>query len=551
MSGADVTEQVLARERAERLALERQIDLEAREKAERELQRIFDLSRDVLLTTAGGFFTKTNPAFERVLGWTFDEIRAVPISDLVHPEDAARTAEQRESTAHGETLLLDYTTRYRHKDGSYRWLSWNGVGEDGITYAAGRDVTEARADEEARVRLLEEQRGAREAAENAARAMDEFLATVSHELRTPLNAMLGWTRLLRANQLAESQREKAMEAIERNAVIQTQLIGDLLDVSRIISGKMRLDIVPVELVGVIDAAIDVVRPAADAKQIAIHALLDPSASHVTGDSSRLQQVIWNLLSNAVKFTPRGGRVRIRLTRAASSVEVEISDNGQGISPEFIGHVFERFRQAEGWISRSHGGLGLGLAIVKNIVELHGGTVRVESEGQGRGSAFFVRLPLSLVRSESASRILAEHPRVGGNGSGLDCPPELIGLRILIVDDEREARELLALVLSNCGALVTEASSAAEAYDSLKANRVDIVVSDLGMPGEDGYSLIKRIRELSANDGGRTPVIALTAYARAEDRTRALRAGFNSHIAKPVEPSEIVALIASVVARAHG
>ena len=387
--------------------------------------------------------------------------------------------------------------------------------------------------------LFDEQRLARDAAENANRTMDQFLATVSHELRTPLNAMLGWTRLLRTGQIAEGQREKALATVERNAQAQLQLVGDLLDVSRIISGKMHIELEPVELVSVLEAALDVVRPAAEAKGVQLTALFDPAAGPVTGDSSRLQQVIWNLLSNAVKFTPKGGSVRIRLGLVESFVEIEVTDSGEGIAADFLPHVFERFRQAEGAMSRAHGGLGLGLAIVKNIVELHGGTIRASSAGSGKGASFAVRLPVSPA---AAARMLDEDQRM----AELAVPKELEGLRMLIVDDEDDSRELLAMLLEQCGAAVTSATSAAAALEAFVRDRFSVVVSDIAMPGEDGYSLVKQIRALPVSRGGRVPVVALTAYARGEDRTRALRAGFNAHVAKPIEASELLAVIASMV-----
>ncbi len=516
-----------------------------RTRMEAELTRSFNLALDLLATTQDGYFTKVNPAIERTLGRSAEEIMAMPILDFVHPDDVRRTLEQRAAVAHGGEVKA-FEARYRHEDGSYRWISWNATSTGGIAYATGRDVTDERAVVAERARLFEEQHAARESAEKATHAMDQFLATVSHELRTPLSAILGWTRLLRGDQIADDQRPKALATIERNAVAQAQLINDLLDVSRIISGKMRLDLVPVELVGVIEAALDVMRPAADAKGVSLHAIIDPSASHVTGDSSRLQQVVWNLLANAVKFTPKGGRVTLRLVRVESFVEIIVTDNGVGIAVDFLPHVFDRFRQADGATTRAHGGLGLGLAIAKNIVELHGGALDVESEGVGRGATFVVRLPMSSVQPERARRIVEDHPKVEARPLPFECPPEVVGLHILVVDDEDDAREMLIELLKLCGAVVTSASSASKALAALDQDAFAIVVSDLGMPEEDGYSLIKKIRTSSKT--AKLPVIALTAYARAEDRTRALRAGFNTHVAKPIEPSELLAVIASLVER---
>jgi PAS domain S-box-containing protein len=522
----------------------RALDAE-RTRLESELARSFDLALDLLATTENGYFTKVNPALERVLGRPAEEILAMPILDLVHPDDIQRSLDQRAAVLAGGQVR-SFEARYRRKDGTYRWISWNATSAGGVAYANGRDVTDERAIIADRARLFEEQHAARESAEKAAQAMDQFLATVSHELRTPLSAILGWTRLLRGDQIAEDQRPKALATIERNAVAQAQLINDLLDISRIISGKMRLDLVPVELVGVIEAALDVVRPAADAKGVSLHAMIDPSASHVTGDSSRLQQVVWNLLANAVKFTPKGGRVQLRLVCVESFVEIIVADNGAGIAPDFLPHVFDRFRQADGASTRAHGGLGLGLAITKNIVELHGGSVRVESEGVGRGASFVVALPISSVQPEKAGRAVLDHPKVEGRPLPFDCPPEIVGLHILVVDDEDDAREMLVELLRQCGAVVASASSVAKATAALDLDAPAIVVSDLGMPEEDGYSLIKKIRKSPKTN--KIPVIALTAYARAEDRTRALRAGFNTHVAKPIEPTELLAVIASLVER---
>jgi len=516
---------------------------DARDRAELDLKQIFDLSVDLLCWVRDGRWVRVNPAFERTLGWSAEELCGAPTFDFIHPDDLASSTAQRAALDGGDQAIR-YEVRYRHKNGGYVWVSWNATHHCGTTYGVGRDVTEERATTHARVKLLEEQNAAREMAEEANRVMDQFLATVSHELRTPLNAMLGWTRLLRGGQLSEAQQPRALETIERNATVQAQLIEDLLDVSRIVSGKMRLDVVPVDLVSVIEAALEVVRPAADAKGVTIAPVLDPAASQVTGDSSRLQQVIWNLLSNAVKFTPKSGRVEIHLAHVGGMIEIAVTDTGAGIAPNFLTHVFERFRQADGAMTRTHGGLGLGLAIVKNLVELHGGSVRAESAGLGLGSSFIVRLPGT---SSHVSSIPASQGRTGGN-TPFDHPPEIVGLRVLVVDDETDSRELLVMMLRRCGAIVTSAASAREALAMFELDPPALVVSDLGMPKEDGYSFIRKVRALAPDQGGLVPFIALTAYARAEDRTRALRATFDSHVAKPVEPSELLAVIASVVGR---
>lgn len=388
---------------------------------------------------------------------------------------------------------------------------------------------------------------ARRSAEDANRLKDEFLATLSHELRTPLNAILGWSQMLQTHNLGADETEKALTTIERSARAQNQLIDDILDVSRIITGKLRLDVRAVDLSSVIAAAIDAARPAAEAKNIRLQTLLDPQAGPISGDPDRIQQIVWNLLSNAVKFTQKDGRVQVRLERVNSHIEIVVSDTGRGIEQEFLPYVFDRFRQSDGSMTRRHGGLGLGLAIVRQLVELHGGSVSVESTGEGQGATFTVFLPLLPVRREPASDAPRVHP-AARTGVSKDCPPELADLRVLLVDDEADSRELLNLVLDLCGAQVTTANSAAEAFGAFQREKFDIIVSDIGMPEEDGFSLISRIRNLPNERGGDVPAIALTVYARSEDRVQALRAGFQMHVAKPVEPSELAVVVANLAGR---
>ena len=397
-----------------------------------------------------------------------------------------------------------------------------------------------------REKLLESERFARAEAERASQMKDEFLATLSHELRTPLSSILGWSQLLRGGGKNPGDLEKGLDIIERNTRVQTQLIEDLLDMSRIISGKVRLDVQPVEPTSFIEAAIETVRPAAEAKGIRIEKLLDPGAGPVSGDPNRLQQVVWNLLSNAIKFTPREGKVQVVLERVNSHIEVSVADTGMGIEPKFLEHVFERFRQQDSSTTRRYGGLGLGLSIVKNLVELHGGTVRARSEGQGRGATFSVNLPVAVVhRADSPSRT---HPETS------KAPPadikmvDLTGITVLVVDDQPDARDLVARVLADCNARVLSAGSADEALALVESERPTVLVSDIGMPDVDGYELLRRVRALGEARGGKVPAIALTAFARSEDRTRALRAGFVVHVSKPVEPSELIATVASVVGR---
>jgi PAS domain S-box-containing protein len=397
-------------------------------------------------------------------------------------------------------------------------------------------------------RLYRAAQDARRSAEEASRLKDEFLATVSHELRTPLTAMLGWTHLLRAGYLDEPSARSALETIERNARSQAQLIDDLLDVSRIITGNLRLDVRQIDPASFIEAAIEALRPAAEAKGVRLQKVMDTGVSSIAGDPARLQQVVWNLLSNAIKFTPRGGRVQVRLERVNSHIEIAVSDTGSGINHKFLPHVFDRFRQADQSTTREYGGLGLGLAIVRHLVELHGGSVRAESHGEGKGATFTVLLPLLTVYQTDAD-VVRVHPKASDATPYMDCHERLDGLKVLVVDDEVDTRELLSVVLGRCGAEVTTAGSAVEALDLLEHSRPDVLVSDIGMAGEDGYELIRKVRVLPAEKGGKVPAVALTAYARTEDRLRVLRSGYQMHIPKPVEVTELVAIVANLAGRA--
>ncbi|HWS89531.1 MAG TPA: PAS domain-containing protein [Pyrinomonadaceae bacterium] len=449
--------------------------------------------------------------------------------------------------------LVDKEECETYTDGSQTWLSTTKVpvfDEEGhVTGLVGisRDISERKRAEEARLELAREQ-AARAEAEAANRIKDEFLATLSHELRTPLTAILGWARLLADGQVGPEKAAGAFGAIYRNARMQAQLIDDLLDVSRVITGKLRIEVVPVNLASVVEAAAAVVRPAAEAKGVALGVSLGGEELTVNGDPARLQQVVWNLLSNAVKFTPAGGRVEARVGRAGSQMEVAVSDTGQGIGAEFLPHVFERFRQAEMGTTRRHGGLGLGLAIVRHLVELHGGTVKAESEGEGKGSTFTVRLPVRAVReAEPTTAACAEPPARAEAFDASAAAHTLEGVKVLIVDDEPDARRLLTELLSQRGAEVSSAASAAEALEVLQAWRPHVLLSDIGMPDGDGYELIRRVRELPEERGGRTPAAALTAYAGPADRGRALASGFQVHVAKPVEPAELAAVVAGLAA----
>ncbi|HKS08938.1 MAG TPA: ATP-binding protein [Pyrinomonadaceae bacterium] len=404
-----------------------------------------------------------------------------------------------------------------------------------------RYISELQRSEEAREQLLLRAERARAEAEAANRIKDEFLATLSHELRTPLTSLLGWSSVLRESRRDEKVLAQGLDAIDRNARVQAQLIDDLLDVSRIVSGKLNLDVRPLDVCSVTRAAIAVVQPAADAKGITLDYWSQPALGAISADSARLQQIIWNLLSNAVKFTPHGGRINVRVLRDGANVKVTVSDTGQGIDPEFLPRVFDRFRQADSSTTRSFGGLGLGLAIVRHLVELHGGTVFAESDGAGKGASFSASFPLLTDRTEPIA-VMHTGELHAGEFHSLD------GLRVLLVDDERETREIISTVVERTGAQVKTCTSAREALSALVEWRPDVILSDIAMPDEDGYSFIGRVRSLGDNDGGNTPAAALTAYARDEDRKQALAAGYQMHIAKPIAAGQLVTMIAKLAGR---
>jgi len=395
--------------------------------------------------------------------------------------------------------------------------------------------------------VLERERSARAEAERVSRMKDEFVATLSHELRTPLTAILGWAQMMRRPNFDARENEQGLEIIERNARVQTQIIEDLLDMSRIISGKIRLDVQRINLVEVIEAAMSTVRPAAEAKNIRLHDTLDPTVGMVRADPGRLRQVLWNLISNAIKFTGRDGRVEVSLTHRNGQALIVVRDTGQGIKPEFLPFVFDRFRQADSSSTRRHGGLGLGLAIVKQLVELHGGSVRAHSEGEGQGSAFHLEFPLAGP-VETSEPDESPSDRSKEWNAGTESTARLNEIRVLVVDDEPDARSLVMRILRNGQASVMSAGSVEEAMEIVRTHRPHVIVSDIGMPGEDGYSLIRRVRGLSDAQLAGTPAIALTAFARSEDRTRALLAGYQMHLSKPVEPSELTVTVASLAGR---
>ena len=397
-----------------------------------------------------------------------------------------------------------------------------------------------------REEVLASERAARAESERAGRMKDEFLATLSHELRTPLNAMLGWCSILRSGPVDPCELSLGLETIERNARSQARIIEDLLDMSRIISGKIRLEVQRVNLDEIVLAAVDTVRPAADAKGIMLRTVLDSRLGPISGDPNRLQQVFWNLLTNAIKFTPKGGIVRVTLQRANSHAEVSVSDSGAGIGGEFLPYVFDRFRQADSSTTRHHGGLGLGLAIVRQLVEVHGGRATARSAGLGKGATFTISLPFAAIIPEAGEK----SPRETATADASICSDwkggeRLAGLNVVVVDDEPDARDIVKRLLEGCDAEVRVASSAEEALELIRADPPDVLISDVGMPGEDGYSLIRRLRELPTEKGGAVPAVALTAYARSEDRVRVLRSGFQMHAVKPVEPVELLAMVASL------
>ena len=410
-----------------------------------------------------------------------------------------------------------------------------------------QEITERKQVEQQRAQLLVREQAARAEAEQANRTKDEFLATLSHELRTPLSAILGWSHLVRTGKLDDTQMSRAFETIERNARSQSQLIDDLLDVSRIITGKLQIEAVAVDLVAVIEAAIEAVRPAFEIKGVRFEIAPDTAASLVSGEANRLQQIFWNLFSNAIKFTPEGGHVSVAVKRLESHVSVAVSDSGIGIRPDFLPYIFDRFRQADGSTTRVHGGLGLGLSIVKHLIQLHDGTIEVASAGKNQGTTFTVTLPLSQAASTQDSEgELASRPE--SNELREDSSTLLQGLRILVVDDEADSRELVTAILTRCGCEVRCCESAAEAIATFRAWKPDLLVSDIGMPNEDGYNLIKKLRKLRMKLAREIPAIALTAYATDDDRERTLAAGFQLHVAKPIEPKELVRSIASAVGR---
>ena len=513
------------------------------------LAAIVASSNDAIIgKTLQGIITNWNDGARRIFGYSEEEVLGKPINILIPDDRQDEEPAIIERLKRGERVDHYQTVRVR-KDGQKIDISLtispirNALGQIIGASKIARDITEHKRLQEERERLLEQEQSAREQAEMANRVKDEFVATVSHELRTPLNAILGWSSMLLGNKLKGADARRGLETIERNARLQAQLIEDILDVSRSISGKLRLDIKPVELISVIRAAVDAVRPAAEGKEIQLQLLLDPAADHIKADATRMQQIIWNLVANAIKFTPKGGFVQVRLNRVESRAQVTVTDTGEGISPDFLPFIFNRFQQGDGTTTRRHGGLGLGLAIARHLVEMHGGTIEAASEGVDKGATFTVTFPLVAVRSDSGSLVSSqltssEHESDSNGKTQLN----LKGLRILAIDDEPDVRDMLQTLLQDCGANVLTASSAQEGLEALAAWKPHVLISDIGMPGEDGYSLIRKIRGLSPEQGADVPAIALTGYVRVEERMRALEAGYQMFVPKPVETNELISII---------
>jgi PAS domain S-box-containing protein len=499
-----------------------------------------------------GTITSWNRAAERMFGYTAAEAVGQSIRLIIPRDRWDEEDEVLRQVGRGEVVDHFETVR-RRRDGSLLDISLtvspvrDQSGQIVGASKTARDISERKRAERER-QQAEEERGLLLAQAQAAnRAKDEFLAVLSHELRTPLNAILGWAEVLRQRHVDPALNSRGLETISRNVRAQVRLIDDLLDVSRIASGKMRLDVRPMELAPIVEGAVEAIRPAAEAKRIRLQTVLDPSGV-VLGDPDRLQQVVWNLLSNAVKFTPKDGRVQVVLSRVNSHVEITVSDSGKGISPEYLPHVFDRFSQADTSTRRQHSGMGLGLTITRELVGLHGGTVEARSDGEGKGATFVVNLPRSLVAAVPPGQP-REHPSAVAPGAPSHPTPDLTGVVVLVVDDDAATREVAEAILRPLGARVLLAASAREALDALVRQRPQVLVADIEMPAQDGYSLITSVRSLPAGRGGGTPAAALTAFARDEDRWRALHAGFQLHLAKPVEPLGLAIAVAHLAGRA--
>jgi PAS domain S-box-containing protein len=534
------------------------------ERSRAHLAAIVESSEDGIISkTLDGIVTSWNQAAERLFGYCAAEMIGQSILKVIPPDLQHEETHILNSVRSGRRIERYQTIRL-HKDGRRLHISLTispvrdtegtivGVAKIAHDITLGKQAEQALQESEARLRhvleereqLLQSERYARSEAERLSHMKDEFLATLSHELRTPLNAIQGWATLLRQHEVSAADRTRGLEAIERNVRAQAQIVSDLLDMSRIISGKIHLEVQLISLHEVIHNSIEAVRASAEVKSIRIRTLLDSGVGMVRGDPNRLQQILWNLLTNAIKFTPAGGRIQVILERVNSHVEIVVEDSGLGIVAEFLPFVFERFRQADAATTRRHGGLGIGLSIVKTLVELHGGSVRVKSAGENQGSTFVVALPVSHVSEHDLDR----SQRLPVLSDPLDAIelPALNGAHVLIVDDEPDGRQLMVRILEGRGARVTAVAGGLEALVRLEAERFDILVSDIGMPDLDGYELMRRTRALDSMRKGPIPAIAVTAYARAEDRQRSLLAGYQMHLAKPIEARELVAGIAALL-----
>ncbi len=506
------------------------------------LAAIVESSDDAIVgKDLNGIVFSWNRAAERIFGYTANEMIGRSIRTII-PDDRQSEEDDVIARIHRGERVHHFETIRRRKDGTELPISLTISpirDPDGVVVGASkiaRDISERKQAEAERARLLT-------VAQEASRLKDEFLATLSHELRTPLNAILGYTRMLRSGLIAPEKKGRALDTIERNATSLTEIIEDVLDVSRIISGKIRLNVRPVALQTVIIDSLDAVRPAADARGIRLECILDSNEAPVSGDPERLQQILWNLISNAVKFTERGGRVQVRLERAHSHIEITVSDTGIGISPEFLPFVFERFRQGDSGATREHGGLGLGLAITKHLVEMHGGTIDVASAGRGAGATFRIKLPLMIVHiPESVESRIHPHAHRAGGDVALAA---LGGISVLAVDDDVDALMMVREILEAAGASVTTADSARAALSLLEVAAPDVLLADVGMPKMSGFELIAEVRRSDNPRIREMPAAALTAYARSEDRANALRSGFQLHLAKPIDPGELMAAIASL------
>ena len=501
-------------------------------------REIFAHSKEAIaIIDPEGYYLQQNGAHFTLLGYADDDLEGKTPAIYLGEETFAHILTQLVASGEysGETVCRTKSGEVKNMDLSVFTMR-SGLGEPLCYVSIKRDITARKRAEKEVADLLVRERAVRAEAEKANRMKDEFLATLSHELRTPLNAVIGWSRILKAGRLDNESSLHAIDVIERNAWAQKQIIEDILDVSRVITGKLQLHLGPIDLVAVVNAALDAVRPALEAKDIGVELHYEQGLKVIAGDVDRLQQVVWNLLSNASKFTPTGGVVGVRVSQDNTYAQVEVSDTGPGIASEFLPHVFERFSQADGSTTRTHGGLGLGLAIVRHLVELHGGLIRAQNAASGTGAVFTVKLPLP-----STELSLAGVPPAPPLPESL-AEVDLEGIRILVVEDELDTLDLITIDLAAHGAKVRGVTSASEAYELLRSGQFDLLISDIGMPGIDGYGLIKQIRKREGEDGEHIPAIALTAYARTQDRVRAIAAGYNTHVPKPVEIRELVTVV---------